>query len=264
MKISLRDRVYIVTGGSRGFGLAIASALVEEGARVGLLGRNQDSLTKAVESLGAANAFAVTSDLRNATDIAPAFARIKEHFGQLDGLVNNAGLARPASVEELVQSEVEAQVATNLLGVIFCCQAAVPLLRGGENPRIINISSASAYHYDEMAHLSIYAATKAAVERFSRDLRRELQADGIGVTILRPGSAPTEFAAGWEPARFERALNAWYRQGSNMDVGMDVEHVGATVAWCLGCPPGVSVDLLEVRPCMSVPKPDVSALMDPG
>ena len=264
MKISLRDRVYIVTGGSRGFGLAIASALVGEGARVGLLGRNQDSLTRAVDSLGSGNAFAVTSDLGNASDIAPAFARIKEHFGRLDGLVNNAGLARPASVEELVQSEVEAQVATNLLGVIFCCQAAVPLLRGGDNPRIINVSSASAYHYDEMAHLSIYAATKAAVERFSRDLRRELQGDGIGVTILRPGSAPTEFAAGWEPVRFERALNAWFRQGSSMDVGMDAEHVGATVAWCLGCPPGVSVDLLEVRPCTSVPKPDASTLMGTG
>jgi len=264
MKLALNDRVYIVTGGSRGFGLAIARALVAEGARVGLLGRNAESLANAVDALGTDNAFAVPMDVSSATDVGVAFAGIKSHFGRLDGLINNAGLARPAAVEELVQAEVEAQVATNLLGVIFCCQAAVPLLRGGDNPRIINMSSASAYHYDEMAHLSIYAATKAAVERFSRDLRRELQADGIGVTILRPGSAPTEFAAGWEPARFERALNAWYRQGSNMDVGMDVEHVGATVAWCLGCPPGVSVDLLEVRPCMSVPKPEVSTLMDPG
>jgi NAD(P)-dependent dehydrogenase (short-subunit alcohol dehydrogenase family) len=262
MNVPLRDRVYIVTGGSRGFGLAMARALVAEGARVGLLGRDAGSLAGAVEALGAGNAFAHPMDVTATADIGAAFARVKAHFGRLDGLVNNAGLARPAAVEQLVQAEVEAQVATNLLGVIFCCQAAIPLLRGSDNPRIVNISSASAHHYDEMAHLSIYAATKAAVERFSRDLRRELQDDGIGVTILRPGAAATEFAAGWNPQRFEHALNAWHAQGSAMDVGMDVAHVGATVAWCLGCPPGVSVDLLEVRPNLRVPKPPASTLME--
>lgn len=261
MQGSLDDRVYIVTGGSRGFGLAIAEALVQHGARVGLLGRNSESLDAAVARLGAGSAFAVRTDVTDSTDIGRAFARVKEHFGRLDGVINNAGLARPASVEQLDQAEVQAQVATNLLGVVFCCQAAIPLLRGGDNPRIVNISSASAYHFDEMAHLSIYAATKAAVERFSRDLRRELQAEGIGVTILRPGAAATEFAAGWEPSRFESALKTWIDQGRLMDVGMDAAHVGATVAWCLCCPPGVSIDLLEVRPCHQMEKPSPAMLM---
>ena len=115
-----------------------------------------------------------------------------------------------------------------------------------------------------MSHLSIYAATKRAVERFSRDMRRELQADGIGVTILRPGNAPTAFAAGWDGGRFNDALDAWYRGGADMDVGMDVTHVGASVAWCLASPPGISVDLLEVRPNIRIPKPDKSLLMGDG
>jgi hypothetical protein len=91
-----------------------------------------------------------------------------------------------------------------------------------------------------------------------------VQPDGIGVTILRPGAAPTAFAAGWDPARFAAALEAWQQVGTHMDVGMEVRHVGEAVAWCLSSPPGVSVDLLEVRPCIRVPKPDVRALMGDG
>jgi len=257
----LNDRVYIVTGGSRGFGLAIAETLVAQGARVGILGRNHDAVLAAVARLGHDHAYGVSMDVSEREDITRAFAAVKSHFGRLDGVINNAGIARPGSVETLDAAEVQQQVAINLLGVVFCCQVAIPLLRGGDNPRIINISSASAWHVDEMSHLSIYASTKAAVERFSRDLRKELQHDGIGVTILRPGNASTEFAVGWHAQRFDAALNAWMDQGRYMDVGMDPAHVGATVAYALRCPPGVSIDLLEVRPCHLYEKPDPSVLM---
>ncbi len=262
--LPLQGRVYIVTGASRGFGAAIARALVGAGARVGITGREQGSIETAAAELGADNALGVVADVSDTAAVAQAFAHIKAHFGRLDGLVNNAGLARPGSVHTLQEQEVRLQVETNFLGTVFCSQAAVPLLRGGDNPRIVNISSASAEHHDEMSHLSIYAATKRAVERFSRDMRRELQADGIGVTILRPGNAPTAFAAGWDGGRFNDALDAWYRGGAEMDVGMDVTHVGASVAWCLASPPGISVDLLEVRPNIRIPKPDKSLLMGDG
>ncbi|MGI9292964.1 MAG: SDR family oxidoreductase, partial [Pseudomonadales bacterium] len=159
------------------------------------------------------------------------------------------------TVEDLLEEEVASQINTNLTGTIFCCQAAVPLLRGAENPRIVNISSASAHHYDEMAHLSVYAATKAAVERFTRDLRRELQVDGIGVTVVRPGGAATNFASSWDEERFAEALQAWQAQGADMDMGMETQHVAAAVTYCLSCPSGVAVDLLEVRPNVRFPKP---------
>lgn len=261
MSRPLEGRVYIVTGASRGFGEAIARALVEAGARVGITGRDAAALAAVAESLGAGMARMEVADVTDAEAGAAAFARIKSHFGRLDGLVNNAGLARPGSIHTLQADEVRLQVETNFIGTVLCCQAAVPLLRGGDNPRIVNISSASAEHHDEMSHLSIYAATKRAVERFSRDMRRELQADGIGVTILRPGNAPTAFAAGWDRGRFDAALEAWYKAGSEMDVGMEVQHVGASVAWCLASPPGVSVDVLEVRPNIRIPKPPKSLLM---
>jgi NAD(P)-dependent dehydrogenase (short-subunit alcohol dehydrogenase family) len=252
--MALQGRVYIVTGGSKGFGLAIGKSLVAQGARVGLVSRNPSGLGQAVAEIGSDHAFGVASDVARREDISVAFDQIKTHFGRLDGLVNNAGMARPNTVENLVEEEVMMQVQTNFLGTVFCCQAAIPLLRGGENPRIINMSSASAWHCDEMSHLSIYAATKAAVERFSRDLRLELQPDGIGVTCLRPGGAWTSFADGWEPEAFQAGLQAWKDSGTYMNTGMDVAQVGDAVAYAVMQPAGVAVDLLEIRPNVLTPK----------
>tara|TARA_B110000503_G_scaffold139089_1_gene226651 strand:- start:5276 stop:6052 length:777 start_codon:yes stop_codon:yes gene_type:complete len=248
MSVSLKDKVYIVTGGSQGFGLAIAKNLVENGARVGLISRKQSALDQAVAEIGDNSAIGMAADVANRADINVAFETIKAHFGRLDGLINNAGMATPNAIEHLVEEEVMRQIQTNFLGTVFCSQAAIALLRGGENPRIVNISSASAWHYDEISYLSIYASTKAAVERFTRDLRLELQADGIGVTCIRPGGAWTNFAAGWEKAAFESALTAWKDAGSYMDTGMDVTHVGEAVQYALSQPPGVAIDLLEIRP----------------
>ncbi|MEZ5501398.1 MAG: SDR family oxidoreductase [Halioglobus sp.] len=248
MSSDLRNRVYIVTGGSRGFGLAIAKNLVEHGARVGLISRNPAGLEQAVAEIGTDHAFGVAADVGSRAGIGAAFDAIKSHFGRLDGLVNNAGSATPNRIEKLVEAEVMAQVQTNFLGTVFCSQLAIPLLRGGDNPRIVNISSASAWHYDEISHLSIYASTKAAVERFTRDLRLEVQADGIGVTCVRPGGAWTSFADGWDREAFDGALTAWKDAGTYLDTGMDVTHVGEAVRYALSQPPGVAVDLLEIRP----------------
>ena len=250
----LQDSVYIITGGSRGFGLAIAKDLVAQGARVGLLSRTQEGLDQAVRDIGAEHAMGIATDVGSRAEITAAFAAIKSRFGRLDGLINNAGIATPNSVENLVEQEVVMQVQTNFLGTVFCSQAAIPLLRAAENPRIVNISSASAWHYDEMSHLSIYAATKAAVERFTRDLRLELQADCIGVTCIRPGGAWTSFADSWENEAFAAGLEAWKDARKHMDSGMDVVHVAEAVRYAVSQPPGVAVDLLEIRPNILTPK----------
>jgi NAD(P)-dependent dehydrogenase (short-subunit alcohol dehydrogenase family) len=254
MNTELGGKVYIITGGSKGFGLAIAKSLVAYGARVGLVSRSKEGLNQAVAEIGSDHAFGVAANVVHREDISAAFKTIKEHFGRFDGLINNAGLARPNTVENLVEEEVLMQVQTNFLGTVFCCQAAIPLLRGGDNSRIINISSASAYHYDEMCHLSIYAATKAAVERFTRDLRTELQADAIGVTCIRPGAAWTNFSDGWNEKALMAGFKAWAHLGTYMDTGMEVQQVGDAVAYALAQPHGVAVDLLEIRPNNRTPK----------
>lgn len=250
----MKECVYIVTGASRGFGLAIAEALLAAGARVGLVSRGQAALDEQVERLGAERVFAAAADVADANAVRAAFTAVRDHFGRLDGVINNAGLARPNKVEHLDEAELMLQVNTNFVGTVLCCQAAIGLLRGGENPRIINISSASAWHTDEMSHLSIYAATKAGVERFTRDLRDELQHDGIGVTCVRPGSAWTSFSEGWNEQALGDALAAWMDNGKYMDIGMDVAQVADAVVYSLQQPPGVAVDLLEVRPFTPAPK----------
>ncbi len=244
----LKDKTYIVTGASRGFGLAFTRALLAAGANVGMVARNDEILQHSVTALDSDKVVGIAADVADVEQVDAAFARIKAHFGGLNGLVNNAGLARPASIEHLNRDEVMLQVNTNYLGTVYCSQAVIPLLRGEDNPRIINISSASARHFDEMSHLSIYASTKAAVERFSRDLAFELQPDGIGVTCVRPGGADTSFAEGWDFDALKEGLDAWHRTGPHMNTGMDVDDVAAAVVHCLAYPQHVSVDLLEVRP----------------
>lgn len=250
---ALNDNVYIVTGGSKGFGFSISESLLARGAKIAMLARGEQSLTAAAEKLAKKynreNIFTQVCDVANGDDIRQAFTNTKQHFGRLNGLINNAGLARPGSVETLREAEVVLQINTNFLGTVLCSQAAIPLLRGENNPRIINISSASAWHYDEMLHLSIYASVKAAVERFTRDLRLECQEDSIGVTCIRPGAAWTEFAEGWDSERLTAGVNAWAKRfGTLSDGGMNAGHVAESICFALSYPPGVAVDLLEVRP----------------
>ena len=250
----VKGKTYLVTGASKGFGLAITKKLLDAGANVAMLARNNDVLQEAVAGFATDRVAGYPCDISNKQQVGDVFASVKEHFGSFNGLINNAGLARPNKVENLIEEEVMLQVNTNFVGTVLCCQAAIPLLRGQENPRIVNISSASAWHYNEMLHLSIYAATKAAVERFTRDLRLELQDDGIGVTCLRPGAAGTDFASGWDTDAIVAGYEAWKRVGSHMDTGMSVEHVAEAVLQTLSYPAGVAVDLLEVRPNIAVPK----------
>jgi NAD(P)-dependent dehydrogenase (short-subunit alcohol dehydrogenase family) len=124
----IKDKVIAITGGGAGLGLATAQALVKLGAKVALLGRRQDVLDKAVAELGAAHACGFVCDVTKKPDVRKAFAALHAHFGKLDGLVNNAGIARPDPVEKMSEADIVAQINTNFLGTIFCCQAAIPLV----------------------------------------------------------------------------------------------------------------------------------------
>ena len=253
MNDSLSGRVVAVTGASSGFGLAMARALLLAGAKVGLIARGEERLRNCCDELGE-NAFPVVADITNSAQAHSAIKSVESHFGGLDALVNNAGMARPGFVDDWQDNEIDAQLQLNVAATLYCSRAAAPLLSRSANPRIVNVSSASAVHHDEMAGLSLYAASKAAVERLSRDLRRELAPVGIGVSILRPGAAMTDFASGWEFERLQTAVKQWHRQGPWMDTGMQPEQVADALLFCLSMPPGVSVDLLEIRPCMPVEK----------
>jgi NADP-dependent 3-hydroxy acid dehydrogenase YdfG len=246
---SIAGRVYVITGGSSGYGLAMAEAVVAAGGKVGLIARGREKLLAVADQFGASQCFTAEADVTDSVQAQSAIQAVYEHFGRLDGLVNNAGMARPGFADNYSDEEIQQQLQLNIAAAMYCSRAAIPLLKGGENPRIVNISSASAVHHDEMQGLSLYAASKAALERLSRDMRCEAQEWGIGVSILRPGAAMTDFASGWNFERLKQAVDAWNKRlGAWMDSGMEPGHVADALVYCLGAPPGVSVDLLEIRP----------------
>ena len=251
----IKDKVIAITGGGAGLGLATAQALVKHGAKVALLGRRQDVLDKAVAELGAAHACGFVCDVTRKPDVEKAFAALHAHFGKLDGLVNNAGIARPDPVEKMSEADIVAQINTNFLGTIFCCQAAIPLLRANGHGLILNLSSATVRHDNEISHLSVYAATKAAVDRFSKELREEVKADRICVTVFSPGAVFTEFGLGWDEKKMSAALHEWQKKGKTFDGYMKPDVIGGSIAMCFAYPKGVAVDFMEVKPSKVSEKP---------
>jgi NAD(P)-dependent dehydrogenase (short-subunit alcohol dehydrogenase family) len=247
MSGSLAGKTFIVTGASRGIGLAAAKSLGRRGGRVALFGRDRAALDLAVSEIGN-GALPVAVDIQNRDSLRSAIESSVAAMGGLDGIVNNAGLSLASKIEELRPDDVATQFNTNVLAAIYACQAVIPHLRRRGGGQIVNIGSASVRHLDEFAYISIYTATKAALERFTIDLRDEVKADNIGVTILSPGGTETSFGSGWAPEVAAVAFGEWLRRAPLFDGTMPAEPVGEAIAACFELPPGTAYDFLEIRP----------------
>jgi NAD(P)-dependent dehydrogenase (short-subunit alcohol dehydrogenase family) len=205
---SLDGKAYVVTGASRGIGLATAKAIGRRGGRVALFGRDKDLLARGAEAVGN-DSLGIPVDLADPDALFAAVDQAAAAFGGLDGIINNAALNLPRPIEELRRDEVSQQLNLNFLAQVYGCQAAIPHLRRRGGGRIVNVSSTSVQNWDEFSFLSIYAASKAAVERFTLDLREEVKLDRIGVTLFCPGSTATSFGAGGDPEVMGKAFETW-------------------------------------------------------
>jgi NAD(P)-dependent dehydrogenase (short-subunit alcohol dehydrogenase family) len=220
--------------------------MLRRGAKVALFGRDRAALDRAAaECPGSALPFAF--DLCDRDALVDAVAAAHDAFGRLDGLVNNAGLSLASALAEARPEDVLAQVNLNFVAAVFASQAVIPFLRRQGGGRILMVGSASARHMDEFAHIGIYSATKAALERFAIELRQELKADGIGVTIFSPGGTETSFGSGWDPASAAAAFAEWLRRASEFDGSMPVAPVGEAIANCFELPHGMAFDFVELR-----------------
>jgi len=214
----LAGRVAVVTGGSRGIGLAIGAALLARGADVLITGRAERHLVEAREVLErpvaghgtgepaatAGRLETAAADVRDPAAVERAMAKAVERFGGLDVLVNNAGIGAFRNVAEQSVEQWRETVDTNLTGVFHCCRAAIPHLRRRGGGWIINISSLAGQN--PFAGGAAYCASKAGLNAFSEALMQELRYEDIRVSTIAPGSVRTEFAGTHDGAGTEWKL----------------------------------------------------------
>jgi NAD(P)-dependent dehydrogenase (short-subunit alcohol dehydrogenase family) len=196
MATELAGKVAVVTGASRGIGFSVAQALLAEGAKVFICGRDPKALQAALEKLRSAapaNVDGSAADVRNCEDCRKLVRMAAERFGGLDILVNNAGVGIFKPVDQLTVEDWDTTIQTNLSGVFYCCREAIPLMRKRGGGYIFNISSLAGVN--PMPTGSAYNASKFGLNGFSEAMMQDVRYDGIRVSYLMPGSVDTDFAA---------------------------------------------------------------------
>ena len=236
----LAGKVAVVTGASKGIGVAIAKDLAAEGAAVVVnyssSKADADKVVGAITANGG-KAIAVQANLSKKPDIERLFAETKSKFGRLDILVNNAGVYEFAPLEAIKEEHFHKQFDLNVLGLILASQSAAKLFdsAGGSIVNISSIVSTMA-----VPNGSVYSATKGAVDAITRSLASELGPRGIRVNAIRPGMVETEgtHAAGIEDSEMQkqtRAQTPLGRLGQPQDIaGAAVFLASAESSWISG------------------------------
>ena len=205
-------RSVVITGGSRGLGLVMARALVDEGARLTLMARDEEELARAAADLRARQPFAqvltVAADVRRRLDAEHAVAHAVEEFGQVDVLINNAGVIQVGPVDHMKLLDYEEAMKTHFWGPLYMMRAVLPHMRRQGEGRIVNISSIGGRL--GVPHLVPYAASKFALTGLSDSLRYELAHEHILITtvcpgLMRTGSPVNAMFKGKHPAEY-----AWF------------------------------------------------------
>ena len=206
------NRVLLVTGGSRGIGASVCRLAGQAGWQVVVnYASNREAAESVVEDIRAAGgtAISVEGDVGTELGLASIFAAVDATFGQLDGLVNNAGIiGMPARVDEVSPERLERMFAVNVIGSIRAAQEAVRRMstrHGGRGGVIVNLSSMAALIGAAGQYVD-YAATKGAIESFTTGLAREVATEGIRVNLVRPGIIDTDIhASGGLPDRAQQS-----------------------------------------------------------
>ncbi len=182
-----------ITGGSKGIGLGIAKAMLEEGMKVAITGRNVESLNSAVEELnkvGKGEILAIESDVRNFESEKNAIEQVIEKWGTLDVVIANAGVGKFASIEELSLEDWNSVIDINLTGVFHTVKAAIPAMKESKG-YIMTIASLAGTNFFQKG--SAYNASKFGLVGFTQAIMLDLRKYGIKVTTIMPGSVATYF-----------------------------------------------------------------------
>jgi NAD(P)-dependent dehydrogenase (short-subunit alcohol dehydrogenase family) len=206
----LRDKVVLITGGSRGLGLTMARQLLHHGAHVAICARDESELERARSDLGQddGRVLTVPCDITDREQVLTMVDNVEHHFGRIDVLINNAGMIQVGPVELMTLDDYEEAMEVHFWGPLYAILAVLPAMRQRREGRIVNISSIGGKM--SMPHLLPYNASKFALVGLSEGLRAELKKDGIVVTtvcpgLMRTGSPRNAFFKGQH-----RAEHAWF------------------------------------------------------
>lgn len=188
----LSNQIILITGANRGQGRAIAEHLVMLGATVVVAARSYESAKKVCVELDENQAYPIKLNVTKEEEWQAALAEVEKKFGRLDALVNNAGVLKRKSFQELTVEDYKELINVNQLGVFLGMQAVLPLMEKQGKGSIINNVSISAFA--PIGHSSAYAATKAAVVAMSKAAAIEMGPKGIRVNMIHPGGVETEMA----------------------------------------------------------------------
>ncbi|MER5452728.1 SDR family NAD(P)-dependent oxidoreductase [Streptomyces sp. NPDC002766] len=188
----MTDKVWFMTGCSRGFGRLWAEAALRRGDRVVATAREESRLKPLAEEFPD-SALVLPLDVTQRGAVFDAVAAAHQHFGRLDVIVNNAGYGLRGAVEEVQEADVRELLDTNLLGALWVTQAALPLLREQGSGHVVSVSSVAGLIGEPT--LGLYNASKWALEGMMDALSREVAHLGIKVTLIEPGPYATEFAS---------------------------------------------------------------------
>lgn len=234
MEKILKDKIVLITGASRGIGKAISRAVAAEGANAILSARSEDALSalkKEIMSSGGKSEYIVT-DLDKDEEVKALFSKIKNDFGKLDIIVNNAAIVKAGKMKDFSIKDFDSLIRTNLRAVYLCCQQALKLMIPARSGYIINISSVVGFkgYPDQTA----YTASKHGIVGMSKALAAEVQKYGIRISLVHPGGVDTDLVKDVRPDLDRSIL-------------MQPEDIAQTVMYLLSLSKRAMVDEIYIR-----------------
>ena len=242
---ALDGKVAAVSGASSGIGAATAIALAREGAAVALGARREDrlgDLAGRIESDGG-RALAVALDVSDESSARSFVERARAELGRLDILVNNAGVMLLGPVDGADTAQWRTMVEVNVLGLLYCTHAALPIMREQGGGHVVNLSSVAG----RVARLgnAVYALTKWGVGGFSEALRQEALNSNIRVTVIEPGFTDTELQGHNEQPAVRDAID---QMRSDIGQVMHAEDIANAILYAVSQPEHVNVNEVLIRP----------------